>query len=152
MAGKRHDAPARRRGGFTLIEVMLVLVILGVIAALVVPRMLGTQERANIMATKTKISQVEQSIELYAVEHDATHPESLEELVNPVDLNGNAMKPYEREFPKDAWRQNLNYESSVDDNAGGANVARIWSNGPNRRDDGGGGDDINNWSEREESR
>lgn len=132
-----------------MIEVMLVLVILGVIAALVVPRMMGTQERANIMATQTHITQLESAIGLYAVEHDASHPESLDDLVNPVDVSGEAMKPYVREIPKDAWRQPLNYESSADDSAAGALVARIWSNGPNKRDDGGGGDDINNWSARE---
>jgi general secretion pathway protein G len=149
MCGQRLSTPARGRGGFTLIEVMLVLVILGVIAALVVPRMMGTQERANILATQTHITQLEAAIGLYAVEHDAAQPESLDDLIHPVDVNGEAMKPYVREVPKDAWRQPLNYESTVDDNAAGALVARIWSNGPNKRDDNGSGDDINNWSDRD---
>jgi general secretion pathway protein G len=129
---------------------MLVLVILGVIAALVVPRMLGTQERANVRATETHITQLEAAIALYAVEHDAGNPESLDDLLQPVDLNGNAMKPYMTEYPKDAWRQPLNYETSIDDNAAGMVVVRIWSNGPNKRDDGGSGDDINNWTDDDE--
>ena len=44
-----------RRGGFTLTEVLLVLAILGVIAAMVVPNLIGTQKTANIKATKINI-------------------------------------------------------------------------------------------------
>jgi general secretion pathway protein G len=137
------------RSGFTLMEVLLVLVILGAIAALVVPRLTGSQERALIMATETRIKELEAKLELYAVEHTANYPETLQQLLQPVDLNGQPMKPYETEFPKDAWQQPLNYELTFDSNAAGAAVVRIWSNGPNRQNDKGSGDDINNWTTRE---
>ena len=142
----------RRRTGFTLIEVLLVLVILGVIAALVVPRLTGSQERAMVMATKTRIKQLEAKLELYAIEHNAIYPESLDELLNPVDLDEKPMKPYEKEIPKDEWGQQLNYELTTDDNAGGSAVLRIWSNGVDRQNNDGSGDDINNWDELESSK
>ena len=139
----------RRRTGFTLIEVLLVLVILGVIAALVVPNLIGSQERAMVMATKTRIKELEAKLEMYAIEHDARYPESLDNLLHPVDRDGMAMRPYEKEFPKDAWGQRLNYEPPTGENAAELAVLRIWSNGADRQNDDGSGDDINNWSELE---
>ena len=149
---RSYPSKAQTRAAFTLMEVLLVLVILGVIAALVVTRLTGSQERAMVMATQTRIKGLEAKIELFAVEHDAIYPESLEDLLNPVDLNGSPMKPYELEYPKDAWQQPLNYEIAVDDSAAGATVPRIWSNGLNRQNDSGSGDDINNWASREADR
>lgn len=134
------------RGGFTLLEVLLVLIILGVIAAVVVPRLLGTQERANVNATRASIHGLAETLELYAVEHDATYPETLDSLLSPVDRNGNAMKPYLNEVPLDPWGQPLNYRTESDANTGQI-LVRIWSNGPNRQNEDGSGDDINNWDQ-----
>ena len=103
------------------------------------------------MATKTRIKELEAKIELYAIEHNAKYPQSLDDLLNPVDLNNKPMKPYETKFPKDAWQQPLSYELTTDDNAAGASVARIWSHGPNGQNENGSGDDINNWSEEQSS-
>lgn len=154
MKTKRQASPQdrRRREGFTLLEVLLVLVILGVIAALVVPRLTGSQERALIMATQTGIKELEAKVELFAIEHDATYPESLDALLNPVDRDGKPMKAYATEAPKDAWREPLNYELAGDGGAVESIVPRIWSNGPNRQNDNGSGDDINNWSSSDTSR
>lgn len=149
---KRSTRTQQKRRGFTLLEVLLVLVILGVIAALVVPQLTGSQERAMIMAAKTSIKQLEAKVEHYAIEHDATYPETLDDLVQPLDRDGRPMRPYEKEYPRDPWKQPFNYElAQADDDAGGF-VPRIWSNGPNKRNDDGGGDDINNWSDLEPSR
>ena len=141
----KNDQP-RRRGGFTLLEVLLVLIILGVIAALVVPQLMGTQERANINATRASVHGLEETLKLYSVEHSARPPQTLDDLLHPKDLKGQAMKPYLDEFPKDAWGQALNYDPG---SAAGSNTPRIWSNGPNGQNEDGGGDDINNWSERQ---
>jgi general secretion pathway protein G len=140
------------RSGFTLLEVLLVLVILGVIAALVVPRLTGSQERALVMATQTAIKELEAKVELYAIEHDATYPETLDALVNPLDRDGKPMKAYTPEVPRDAWREPLNYELASDDAAVQSLVPRIWSNGPNRQNENGSGDDINNWATTEAAR
>lgn len=147
MKTNRLATTVARRRGFTLLEVLLVLVILGVIAALVVPRLIGSQERALKMATETGIKETEAKVELYAIEHDATYPQSLDNLLHPVDRDGKPMRPYVKEIPRDAWQQPLNYELAVNENAAGSSEPRIWSNGPNHQNENGSGDDIHNWSD-----
>ena len=56
--------------GFTLTEVLLVLAILGVIAAMVVPNLLGQQQVANIRATKMNIKGFEDAVSQYAIAND----------------------------------------------------------------------------------
>jgi general secretion pathway protein G len=134
------------RGGFTLLEVLLVLAILGVIAAMVVPNLLGSQKKAMIDATKANIAGLEHMVELYATHHDGEFPPNLSLLLDPVDRNGNAMTPYTDRMPADSWGQPLYYEYP-NTRAQRALKPAIWSGGPNKQNEEGAGDDINNWSE-----
>ncbi len=143
---------ARRRRGFTLLEVLLVLAILGVIAAMVVPNLLGRQQEANIKVTKLNIKNFEDAVKLYAVDHDGQYPEGDTEtvvalLMNTVDEEtGQAVQPYLEEIPKDAWDRPLQYEYPPSGNhqtVGGKPA--IWSYGPDGQD--GTDDDIGNWQE-----
>ena len=136
-----------RKPGFTLLEVLLVLVILGVLAAFLVPRLTGTQQRAYRKAAEVAIKDLEAKVEMYAVDHDATYPQSLEELLSPTDRDGKPMSPYLRELPKDPWGRPFNYQVETDPNTG-EQIVRIWSNGPNGQNENGGGDDIANWSQK----
>ena len=138
-----------RRRGFTLLEVLLVLAILGVIAAMVVPRLIGTQQRSNIDITKVSIRGLEETLNLYAVAHDGSYPETLEDLLAPVDRDGNQMQPYLDIIPKDAWGEVMHYLAEVDQSRSNMTVAKIWSNGPDRKDYDGAGDGIKNWDERD---
>ena len=79
-----------RRGGFTLLEVLLVLAILGVIAAIVVPNLLGRQQKANIDQTRIGINNLENSLRMYAIDHDGAFPQGgseqmVEALLRPKD-------------------------------------------------------------------
>ena len=139
----------RRRRGFTLLEVLLVIAILGIIAAMVVPNLLGRQHKAMIDQTKINIVNLENNLKMYAQDHDGTYPETLDELLTPVDRDGNQMPPYIPKMIEDAWGEPLNFETETDDNRAGMIVAKIWSNGPDRQNDDGSGDDINNWDEEE---
>ena len=67
----QRDRQLRRRG-FTLLEVLLVLAILGVIAAMVVPRLIDQQQGAMISTTKASIHMLQKTMDLYAVDHDGT--------------------------------------------------------------------------------
>ena len=58
----------RRRQAFTLLELMIVLVILVLLFAMVGPRLLGSQKKADIKAAKTQIGNLEAALELYAVD------------------------------------------------------------------------------------
>ena len=59
----------RRAAGFTLIEVMVVIVILGVLAALIVPRVLGRPDEARVVAAKQDISSIMQALKLYKLDN-----------------------------------------------------------------------------------
>lgn len=140
------------RGGFSLLELLIVLAIIGIIAAMVVPQLLGQQQQAQIEATKGSIRGLEDALKMYAVQHNAKLPASseggIELLLNPVDRNNQPMQPYLEEFPKDAWGNPLQYTypSTNQPETLRTNKADIYSFGPDEQDDNGSGDDINNWT------
>ena len=70
----------RRRSGFTLMEVLLVLAIIGVIMTMVVPKVLGRQQHANADATKVSIGGLTQALKLYSLDHSGQFPVSAEGL------------------------------------------------------------------------
>lgn len=141
-----------RRAGFTLTEMLLVLAIIGVIAAMVVPNLIGSQQKANIQASKNNIKGFEDIVKQYAVANAGTFPEgSRDEVIGmllspPVDDDGKTVAPYLETSPKDAWDQPLYYEYPSNKVPNGVKPA-IWSSGPNRQNEDGGGDDINNWAD-----
>ena len=135
----------QRRRGFTLLEVLLVLAILGIIAAMVVPKLIGQQQGAMINTTKISISGLEDALKLYTVAHEGSYPETLEELLAPKDRDDNPLPPNIDKIPLDAWGNPFSYRVDPDPNIQTLMVTRIWSWGPDRQDDDGSGDDINNW-------
>ena len=62
---RRPDGRLRDRAGFTLIEIMVVIVILGLLAALVVPKLIGRTEEAKKTQARVQIRSVEQALELF---------------------------------------------------------------------------------------
>lgn len=140
----------RVRSGFTLLEVLLVIAILGVIAVMVVPQLLGRQQESYIGATRASIKGVEEALKLYAFDHDGNYPEGnrdfLPQLLDRQDYNGKQVGPYLTEEPNDAWGEPFYYEYP-NNKGGNSNKPAIWSSGPNRQNEDGGGDDITNWSQ-----
>lgn len=144
---KIQNRPPRR--GFTLIEVLLVLAILGVIAAMVVPQLLGRQKQANVDATRLSINGLEQALELYAVDHSGEFPttgEGLESLLVAPNNDEKWHGPYLKEtksVPLDAWGRPLQYEYPGQHNTQGSKPD-ISSGGPDKAF--GTNDDITNWA------
>lgn len=140
-----------RRRGFTLTEVLLVLAIIGVIAAMVVPNLIGSQKKANIDATKINIKNFEGVIDNYAIANGGEYPQgSREDVINMLmspgqDGDGRPIPQYLTATPRDAWDQPLYYDAGKPTPAG---KPGIWSSGPNKVNDEGSGDDINNWTTR----
>jgi general secretion pathway protein G len=81
----RTSLPPRRRllRGFTLIEIMVVVVIMGVLAALVVPRLMGRADDARVLAAKQDIATLMQSLKLYRLDNQRypTTEQGLQSLV-----------------------------------------------------------------------
>lgn len=140
---RRQRRNETKRAGFTLLEVLIVLAIIGVIAAMAVPRLLGQQQSANIKVTKTAITNLEQSAKLYAVDNLGEPPESIEVMLQKRE-DGTA--PLLDKMPIDAWNEPLNYE--YPNTRAETDGPAIWSNGKNRKNDNGSGDDINNWDDK----
>ena len=144
MCVPKHCSPRGRRlsnrhNAFTLIELLLVLVILGVLAAIVVPKLTGRGQDAKIGATKTQISNVKAALDLF--EHDnsrfPTTDEGLDALVNrPAALNN--WHKYMDTLPMDGWQHPLIYRQP----GSGGKDYDIVSWGPDEHE--GGGDDITN--------
>lgn len=137
----------QQRRGFTLLEMLIVLGIILVIAAMVVPNLLGSQKKANIKATRASIHNLEQAFKLYAAENNGEYPqggaEQLELLMEPVSTDGQAADPFIESIPLDAWGQVFHYE--YPNNKAKSTKPAIWSSGPNQQDENGSGDDVNNW-------
>lgn len=96
------------RAGFTLAELMVVIVIIGLLATLVVPNVVRKLFVANRAKAKADIVQLEQAVNEYAIENAGRFPDSLEVLVTE-DANG--MKILERDtVPVDPWGNPYVYE------------------------------------------
>ena len=114
-----HDAGARAAGrGFTLIEIMVVIVILGVLAALVVPNVLSRTDDARIAAAKSDLGAIRQALKLYRLDNQRypTNEQGLAALVTkptiaPAPPN---WKPggYLEKLPRDPWGRPYQYAVS----------------------------------------
>ncbi len=142
-----------RRSGFTLLELLIVLAIILVIAAMVVPNLIGSQQTANEKATLATIKRMEGTVGAYAADHDGTFfkgsgNEAWQQMMNPGTYKGRKLRPYLEEPPTDAWGHVLQYEWTGDGHSKkqGALKPALWSIGANAQDEGGSGDDINNWT------
>ena len=91
------------QGGFTLVELLLVLVILALIAGLVLPGIIGKAEGAKVRATSSQISRLSMSVETFYLDTGTT-PDSLEELVSePGDVTGWNGPYVKNSLLKDPW-------------------------------------------------
>jgi len=96
----------RNQEGFTLLEIMVVLVIIGVLAALVAPRFLERADEAKVEATKVQMKNIGQALKLYRLQH-GKYPNSGDGL--QVLTSGS--KRYLDAIPKDPWGNDYVYLS-----------------------------------------
>ena len=101
--------------GFTLLEVMVVVVILGILAALVVPNIIGRPDEARVAAAKQDIASLMQALKLYRLDNQRypTTEQGLQALVtrpatNPAPVNWKSGGYVER-LPKDPWGNPYQY-------------------------------------------
>jgi general secretion pathway protein G len=103
------------RNGFTLIEVMIVIVILGVLAALIVPKIMGRPDEARAVAARQDIATISQALKLYKLDNRRypTADQGLDALARrpttePLPPN---WKAYLERLPRDPWDNPYQYLS-----------------------------------------
>jgi len=142
----KHSSRRRRSAGFTLIEIMVVVIVLAVLAATIIPQFIGTTSDAKISASKAHIAELESALERFYVQMDR-YPTASEGLQVLVDAPaGDAQKwrgPYVKQLRPDPWGHPYQYKKPGTHHPAGFD---LWSRGS---DDAEGGEgpaaDIGNW-------
>jgi len=100
----------RTRRGFTLAEMMVVIVIIGLLATLVVPSVIRRFFQAQSTTARANIATIVQSLNEYMINNSGKYPDSLEPLVTP-DANGHCyLEGFNGKIPKDPWKNEFQYE------------------------------------------
>ncbi|MDD1796175.1 type II secretion system major pseudopilin GspG [Enterovibrio makurazakiensis] len=138
----------RRQQGFTLLEIMVVIVILGVLASLVVPNLLGNKDKADQQKAVTDISSLEGVLDMYRLDN-SVYPTTDQGLDALVSKPSSSPEPrnyrqdgYIKRLPQDPWGNDYQYL-----NPGEHGSVDIFSLGADNQEGGEGvNQDIGNWN------
>ena len=131
-----------RARGFTLVEMLLVLVILATLAAIVYPKLAGRSEQARKTAAEAQIASFSTALDAFEVDN-GYYPKGRNGLLELVQAQREAKNwhgPYLKDIPKDPWGFDYVYECPGRHNIGSYDIMSV---GPDGR--AGGDDDIVNW-------
>ena len=143
---------ARRSGsrpasaGFSLIELLLVLVILATLTAIVAPKFTKRSEQAKVTAAMTEIANIQVALDAFEVDvgRFPTTQEGLKALLEkPANADGWHQPYLGRGLSRDPWGNSYVYLQPGQHNT---DTYDLYSYGPDGQE--GGGDDVDNWSER----
>lgn len=142
MKNRYQSTNYYKESGFTLIEVMVVVVILGILAAIIVPKIMSRPEQARIVKVKQDIMAIQSALDLYKLDNSVypTTDQGLAALVTkpttppiPRDWKSDG---YLQELPMDPWGETYQY---INDNG----KLRIFSYGPKGKE---GNSEMGNWN------
>jgi general secretion pathway protein G len=141
----KMEMQQRRQSGFTLIEVMVVVVILGILAAFIVPRLMDRPDAARVAKAKSDIRSIESALSLYRLDNHSypATDEGLDALVEkPADAPAWKEGGYLDRLPKDPWGKPYQYL-----NPGVHGTIDIFTYGADGAEGGDGANaDVGNWS------
>lgn len=137
----RRPPPSRRAGGFTLLEIMVVMGIIALILGIVANKMAGASTDGQRKATRIQIEGLAGKIDTYQLENG--YPSRLEDLLTKPGNAKNWAGPYIKEAElKDPWGNPLVYKRPSTH----GNAFDVYSFGPDGKEGGEGKDaDIGNW-------
>jgi general secretion pathway protein G len=144
---RQYSTARRGQHAFTLVELLLVLVILGTLAAIVLPKFSGTTERARQTQAQTQISTFGTALDAFEVDagHYPNGANGLLDLIQRpsgvVDWRGPYLKN-ESEIPNDPWGNPYIYECPGRNNPNGYDLSSMGADGQQGTED-----DISNWQQ-----
>ena len=133
--------------GFTLIEVLVVITILTILAALIVPRIMDRPDQARVVAARNDVRAIEAALNLYRLDNGVypSTEQGLQALVQKPasgNVSRNWTRPYLDRLPKDPWQNDYQYLSP-----GLHGEIDVWSQGSDGQPGGEGyAADIGTWS------
>lgn len=141
----------KRQAGFTLIEIMVVIVIIGILASFIVPNIMSEPDKAKVVKAKADIKQIESALDMYRLDnyHYPSSEQGLKALVEKPSGSPEARNwregGYLKHMPKDPWGNPYQYL-----NPGRHGPVDVYSLGADNQPGGEGYDaDIGNWQESE---
>jgi general secretion pathway protein G len=141
-AARLPSRVTRHVSGFTLTEIMLVVVIIGILAALVIPKIAGSSERARVTAAQADINGgIKSALGQYEVDN-GFYPRSLQDLITPPSNAKNWHGPYfdPPKLPVDPWGNAYVYYFPGKHNASSYDLLSVGADGKEGTDD-----DVYNW-------
>lgn len=112
MARQVRGRKARQKG-FSLIEIMVVVVIIGILAALIVPRLMDRPDQARVVAARQDIAALMQALKLFKLDNGRypSAEQGLQALVKPPQGGGTMpVTPYLDRLPNDPWGHPYQYQ------------------------------------------
>ena len=143
MKIKIHKLPVlqtKLRRAFTLVEMLLVVTIIGILAALVIPKIVGRSEQARATAAHADLSAIKTALDAFEVDN-GYYPKSLQDLVAAPSNAKNWHGPYLDKLPSDPWGNNYTYYFPGKHNGSSYDLLSV---GPDAKE--GTEDDVGNWT------
>lgn len=130
----------RHTSAFTLVEMLLVITIIGILAALVIPKMVGRSEQARQAAAHADLSSIKTALDAFEVDN-GFYPKNVQDLLQQPNNAKNWHGPYLDKLPVDPWGNPYLYYYPGRHNQ---NSYDLLSVGPDGKE--GSEDDIGNWN------
>ena len=139
--GTRGTRPSggKLKRAFTLVEMLLVVTIIGILAALVIPKIVGRSEQARTTAAHADLSAIKTALDAFEVDN-GYYPKSIQDLLQQPNNAKNWHGPYLDKVPQDPWGNNYLYYYPGKHNQSSYDLLSV---GPDGKE--GSEDDIGNW-------
>jgi general secretion pathway protein G len=99
----------RKDAGFTLLEILIVVAIIGLIASLIVPNIIGRYEKSKEEIAKAQLEMLSSAIEAFRLDV-GRYPNTLDELINSTEPNWRGPYLAKKQIPKDPWGKDYQYK------------------------------------------